>query len=256
MKTMFKGLMMAALMLSFFSTTAFAQRKKVAVVTMYCDKYIGTSNLAGSAQLIAGIQTLADDPNFDLTSVLNSFHDKFFNEFAVQFPFDLIPESEVITNPDYMAYESAWGETKADQDKSVFEKRYLTVTGYKPLLESLGKGGDKSNQQRMVQMFQGKVDGILFVNIDFEFTPKMAIGGMGTAGVQAYCRMKMWNKDGEKVFKINEFAMSKETVAMVAGIPVMETEDLLPMCQDATTRMMEDLQGRLKKIATKSADKL
>ncbi|MEN9348207.1 MAG: hypothetical protein RLZZ77_1718 [Bacteroidota bacterium] len=248
--------MMAALMLSFFSTTAFAQRKKVAVVTMYCDKYIGTSNLAGGASMIAAVQTLADDPNFDLTSVLQTFHDKFFNEFAPQFPFDLIPESEVVTNPDYLAYESAWGETKADEDKSIFERRYLTVGGYKPLLESLGKGGEKSNQQRMVQMFGDKVDGVLFVNIDFEFTPKMAIGGMGTAGVQAYCRMKMWNKEGDKVFKINEFAMSKESVAMVAGIPVMKTDELLPMCQDATTRMIADLQGRLKKIANKAAEKL
>lgn len=247
---------MAALMLSFFSTTAFAQRKKVAVVTMYCDKYIGTSNITGGAAMIAKVQTLADDPNFDLTSVLTTFHDKFFNEFAPQFPFDLIPESEVVTNPDYLAYESAWGETKDDQDKSFFERRYLTINGYKPLLESLGKGGEKSNQQRMIQMFQGKVDGILFVNIDFEFMPKMAIGGMGTAGIQAYCRMKMWNKDGEKVFKINEFATSKETVGMISGFPIMSTEDLLPMCQDATTRLMEDLQGRLKKIANKAAEKL
>jgi len=185
MKTMFKGLMMAALMLSFFSTTAFAQRKKVAVVTMYCDKVIGMGDLAGGAALIARAQTLADDPNFDLTSVLTTFHDKFFNEFAPQFPFDLIPESEVVTNPDYLAYESAWGETKNDEDKSFFERRYLTINGYKPLLESLGKGGDKSNQQRMVQMFGDKVDGVLFVNIDFEFVQKAAFAGTGTAGIRA-----------------------------------------------------------------------
>lgn len=255
MKNLIKSLFLAAVAVALFSNAALAQRKKVAVVTMYCDKYISTEGLSGGASMVAAVQSLSNDPNFDLTSVMQSFHDAFFNQFAPQFPFDLVPESEVVTNPDYLAYESAWGETKADEDKTIFEQRYLTVNGYKALIETLGKG-ERSNQKRMLELFGDKVDGVMFVNLDFRFSPKVAMGGMGTAGVEAYCRIKLWNKECEKVFKINEFASSKGSVAMAMGVPIMKAKELLPLCQDANARMLEDLQKRMKKIVEKSAAKL
>jgi hypothetical protein len=255
MKNLFKSLLLATVALLICAPSAFGQRKKIAVVTMYCDKYISTEGLSGGASMYAAIQSLSNDPNFDLTSVMQSFHDTFFNQFAPQFPFDLVPESEVVSNPDYLAYESAWGETKAEEDKSIFEKRFLTINGYKPLIETLGKG-ERSNQRRMLEIFGDKVDGIMFVNIDFRFSPKIAVGGMGSAGVEAFCRIKMWNKECEKVFKINEFATSKGSVAMVMGVPVMKAEELLPLCLDANSRLLEDLQKRMKKIVEKSAAKL
>jgi hypothetical protein len=106
-----------ALMLFGAHFSANAQRKKVAVVTFYCDKWIDMSGIGSDAAMLSSVATLAEDPAFDIKKVLTKFHDVFFNEYAKQFPFDLLPESEVIGNESYKTYESFWDET-ADKDRN------------------------------------------------------------------------------------------------------------------------------------------
>ena len=227
-----------------------AQKKKVAVVTFYVNKHIGFEQLGGAASLAAGIASLSEDPNFDLTSVLGDFHDKFFNEYAQAFPFDLLPEADVVGNEQYQAYEARSGETE-DGDRDKLWQQYLTYEGYKPMREFIGKKW--RNELRMLEIFGDEVDGVMFVYMDYAFVKKAA--GFG-AGIQAYVRMKLWNKEGKKVFSVSEFATSKKTVPLVAGVPVMKAEKLLPLCIDASEKMMADLNKKLKKIAAKSAKKL
>ena len=231
-----------------------ADRKKVAVVTFYCDKWIDMSDLGGTAALLSAAGTLAEDTTFDIKKVLTNFHDVFFNEFSKQLPFDLLPESEVIGNEDYKAFQSYWDET-SDKDNHKLMQRYATVDGYKPLLEMLTKA-EKRNENRMLEIFGDKVDGVMFVYLDFSMVQKVAIGGTGAAGISSYCRIKLWNKEGKKVFAINESAMSKGTVAVVGGIPIMKPEKILPLCEDSSEKLLADLRKRLGKIVSKSADKL
>ena len=48
-------------------------------------------------------------------------------------------------------------------------------------------------------------------------------------GVQAYIKIKLWNKEGKKSFVIHEFGTSKKSVGIVGGIPLMKAEKLLPL---------------------------
>ena len=233
-----------------------AQRKKVAVVTFYVNKHIGFEALGGGAALAGSIASLSEDPNFNLTSVLNNFHDVFFNDYAEKFPFDLLDEQEVLSNEEYQEYVSNFGET-SDEERSKLFQQYIVYEGYKPLIETASLGNKnlkaKSNESRMLEIFKGKVDGVMFVYLDYSFTKK----AMGlAAGIQAYARMKLWNTEGNKVFKINEVATSKKSVGVVAGVPIMKAEKLLPLCEDASEQLIEDLGKRLKKIAAKADKKL
>ncbi|MGB3465936.1 MAG: hypothetical protein WBA74_11730 [Cyclobacteriaceae bacterium] len=233
-----------------------AQRKKVAVVTFYVNKHIGFEALGGGAALAGSIASLSEDPKFDLTSVLNNFHDVFFTEYAEQFPFDLLPEEEVLNNAEYQDYVSNFGETNDEERDKLFQQ-YITYEGYKPLIETASLGNKnlkaKSNEMRMLEIFEGKVDGVMFVYLDYGFVKK----SMGlAAGIQAYARMKLWNTEGKKVFKINEVATSKKSVPVVAGVPVMKVDKLLPLCENASEELIEDLGKRLKKIAGKADKKL
>lgn len=234
-----------------FAGTCIAQNKKVAVVTFYVNKYIGTDQLGGAASLVSGVATLAEDPDFDLTSVLNNFHDTFFDEYAQTFPFELLPEEEVIGNPDYQAYESIGGET-SDVDREKFFQQYIAYEGYKPLAEYILAGKNR-NEKQMLEIFKDQVDGVMFVYLDYNFVRGML--GV-TANVQAYARMKLWNKEGKRVFALNEFATSKKSVAAVGGIPVMDTKELLPLCEDASERLMADLGKKIGKIVKKANKKL
>lgn len=237
---------------TFFVAPSFAQKKKVAIVTFYADKYIDFTELGGVAGLAASIAALADDPDFDLKPVLNQFHESFEKDIAKAFPFELLPASEVINNEDYKNYESVLGET-SDENRSLFQRRYVAVDGYKPMQEFLGK--NNRNELKMLEIFGDKVDGVMFVYLDFAFAKKIAVGGMGSAGIRSYIRMKLWNKEGKKVFALNEFGTSKKSVALVAGVPVTDTKKILPMCESATERLTADvfrkIPSKFKKISKK-----
>jgi hypothetical protein len=227
---------------------AYAQ-KKVAVATFYADKNIDFSELGGGAGLAVAIGQLADDPKFDITPILDEFHKNFFGEYAKQFPFELLPEKDVTENELYVNYESKFGETK-DDDRSKILRRYLTADGYKPLIETLIKNKN-NNVVRMLEIFD-TADGVMFVSISFKFVKTSPF----TAAIQAYARMKLWNKEGKRVFVVNEYANSKKKVGMVGGIPTASPDKILPMCESATEKLFADLNKRLSKVAKKAAKKL
>jgi len=78
---------------------------------------------------------------------------------------------------------------------------------------------------------------------------------MGSAGISAYADIRLWTKDSNKVFRINEYATSKKSVGMVAGVPIIKLEKILPMCEDASERIVKDLNKKLPKIVKKVSKK-
>ena len=245
--------LLSAFLLIVICSSTYAQ-KKVAVVTFYVDKHINFSALSGNAALAANMMTLSEDPDFNLQPILEEFHKVFMEELAKEFPFEIVDERMVLDNEEYKKYEN-WGTDGADADKGIMQ-RYLTVPGYKPLIEFSSLSKDKHRAELDMLKIFGDVDGVMFIRLDYSFISKVAIGGMGAAGMNAWFRMKLWNKEGKKVFAKNESATSKKTVAIVAGIPVTDPEEILPMCQDANARLIADLRKKMAKLAGKVAKKL
>ncbi|MCZ8196512.1 MAG: hypothetical protein O9267_02750 [Flavobacterium sp.] len=223
-----------------------AQKKKVAVVTFYADKMVDVSELGGLATIIKEVTNLRDDPNFNLTPTLEKFHNDFFNEYSKQFPFELMPEQEVLTNPNYISFEPKY------EDK-YFDRNYLLYPNYKYIYEGFA---GKYNEEGIAKALGDKVDGVLFVNLNFAFQKGFGIGGTSTLKVRATARLALYNKKGEKVFAFFEGEDSKKTAIMVGGIPVISAEKVLPMCNSAMEELMGDLQKRIAKIVKKSEMKL
>lgn len=228
-----------------------AQDKKVALTSFWVSKHIGFEQLGGSAELAASIASLSEDPSFNLQPVLDNFYKVFTEEYQKQFPFELLEESDVLEKPEYLAYEGRFNESE-DEDRSKLFQRYLTPKTYKPLQESLFKT-EQSNQMQMVNMFKEVADGIMFVSMGYDFVKKPI---PFTAGIQAYIKIKIWNKEGKKVVAVHELGTSKKTVGIVAGIPIMKVEKLLPLCESASEKLVADLNKKIKKIVKKAGKKL
>jgi hypothetical protein len=233
------------------SIKLFGQEKKVALTSFWVSKHIGFEELSGPASLAASLSSLSDDANFNLQPVLNNFYKVFTEEYSKQFPFVLLPEDEVLNNEAYKNFEGRFNEEN-DKNKGKWLQRFLTPKTYKPLQESLFKG-EKSNQMQMVQMFKEVADGVMFVSMSYDFVKKPM---PFTAGIRANVRIKIWNKNGDKVLTINDYATSKESVGIVAGIPIMEPSKLLPLCESASEKLVSDLIKKIKKMASKCAKKL
>lgn len=227
---------------------AFSQKKKVAVVTFYANKMVGIEELGiGSEELLKNVLDLRNNPNFNLAPMLEQYHSKFFNEYAKSFPFDLLPESAVVDSEKYQKFEAKFEKNKYDANN------YLNYGKYRNIYEGfLGK----TNEEGMAKLFANEADGVLFVSIDFSFEKGFGIGKTMSIKMRAFTRIVLYNKKGEKVWAINESERSKKTGVMVGGIPVVNPEKILPMCESALTELMGDLQKRIDKIVSKSNAKL
>ena len=225
-----------------------AQKKNVAVVTCYVDKYLDASELNGNAALLSGIATLAKDERFDLTSVLAKFHDDFFNTYAKEFTFDLVPEADVLGNEAYKNFDSRSGES--DQDGTRIMDSSLPYPGYKVLIPNALKR-ENSNKFKMLQIFKGKADGVMFINLGFKFQPKVAVGGMGTAGVAAVMNIMLFDEAGDRVFNFVEYATAKKSVPMVSGVPVLDLDKIKPLCEEASENLMKDMLEKMPKLIKK-----
>lgn len=229
-----------------FAHSLLAQ-KKVALLTFYCDKKIQGVGLGL-------IENLINDPNFSLQPLVNKSYKRFVEEFAKDFPFELIDHQIVSSNEQYKGYKSKMLVDTAKTANKLLGIQYAVVDGF-----IFAYGGPKGllrdenwDPYNLSKMF-ADVDGILFVSMDYEFESRLM--GFG-AGIKANLNMYLYNKQTEKVFKILEYSKSKGKVGAVAGVPVMNPKEIQPLCEDATEVLFEELKGKLGKIVKKSAKNL
>lgn len=235
-------------MLFTVAQTVTAQKKKVAVVTFYANKMVDYSALEIPAgEMMKELLDLRNDPNFNLTPLLETYHSNFFNDYAKSFPFELLPESVVTENKAYQDFQPKY-------DLSTYDAlNYLLYPGYKYIYEGFM---GQANEIAIAKMFENEADGVMFVNIDFSFQKGFGVGKTMSIKMRATTRIALYNKKGEKVFAFSEGENSKKTGVMVKGIPVMKPEKILPMCESALNELMGDLDKRIEKIVKKTEAKL
>jgi len=240
-----KSLFIITLLLMFLSVVSSAQDKKVAVVTFYIDKKIDVQEFGNEAQ--TAMIALRNNPTFNLTDLLKEFHTQFFESYSKEFPFQLLPESEVTNNESYKAYAPLGIATSG-----IFEAdKYITsIEGYKIFLVLIGH----DNEKNMLKIFT-QADGVMHVSISFKLV-KIGLGGMGVVRMLAKSNIMLLNKKGEKVFNIDEDASSKSITPLVGGVPVITADRILPMCESALNNLMGYLQKDMAKMVKKSNSKL
>ncbi|HUW04914.1 MAG TPA: hypothetical protein VMW01_01525 [Williamwhitmania sp.] len=241
-----KNLFLGTLMLCSFSVLAADGPKTVAITTIYVNKTIQTES--ASSVLLSKIDAIGNNPAFKLDSVLAQFKRKFETEYAPSFPFKLLPEQEVITNEKYKEFKSCSADTNSAMMR-LFKP--LLPSGYKFMIRTSTLTNDKRRDEMIMLSDFPDVDGVMFISLDYTIVPKMAIGGLGVAGMRATARIYLVNKKGEKVFDKFITGMSSKSVGMVEGIPVMDLDKILPLCTNATEDLFKEMDSKLPKLLKK-----
>ncbi|MCK5207116.1 MAG: hypothetical protein KAQ79_03825, partial [Cyclobacteriaceae bacterium] len=86
------------------TSITYGQKKRIAVVTFYADKYINANKIVETSRQATYEKTKEDDPRFDLRPILEEFHETFMKKYVKEFPFEVVPEDEIINNIMYKAY--------------------------------------------------------------------------------------------------------------------------------------------------------
>jgi hypothetical protein len=154
-----KILIFTSLFLFLFSSLSFAQDKKVAVVTFYVNKKINVCEFGVTAAI--AVDKLTNDPSFDMEPLLKSFHTQFFESYSKSFPFQLLPEGQVVNNDAYKAFVPVGVASSGVLDISKFA---TVIPGYKVLLE---KVAFHPNEKEMLKIFN-QADGVMDVSISFK----------------------------------------------------------------------------------------
>lgn len=228
-----------------FALNSYSQKKKVAVVAFYTDKTIDLSDLGLNG--VAAVADLGNNPDFNLTPILEKYHNAFFTVYSKQFPFDLVPETEVTQKQEYIDFTPKFAR-EGDAGKTI-----INYPGYKYIYE--GTAGE-ANEVGTATIFKDFADGVLFTEIHFALQKGFAVAGTGTVKMKAYARIALYDKTGKKVFAFSEGANSKKTGAIVGGIPVLTADKVLPMCESALDELLKDLDEKVSKIVKKTAGNL
>ncbi|WP_445383660.1 hypothetical protein [Robiginitalea sp. IMCC43444] len=227
-----------------------AQTKKIAIVTFYADKLIGADKLAEGAR--ASFYEMAEKENeqFDIEPILINFHEVFKEDYLESFPFEIVPEEEVINNPGYRNYE-------LPSSITVNPNRFISIDGYQVLVSGGNLLRSWRTESHMLEVLSDlDIDGVMYISLYYTWEPKIALGGVGNVGIKANITMELYNSEAKKVFSHNESAVSKKSVALVGAVPVMNYDKLIPMCQNATEMLVKDLNKRIPKLTKKVGKKL
>ena len=250
-----KKIIYLSFLLALAASVAYGQKKRVAVVTFYVDKYIGANKIAEGSRQSTYEKTKEDDPRFDLRPVLQDFHETFMKKYVKEFPFEIVPESEIINHPMYQAYRGLDGvedQDSIDHLNEAIHDRFIAIDGYNVLLTGGNMLRSWRTESHLIKILEDvDIDGVMFVSLSYAWEPKVALGGLGNAGIRSYINMDLYNKDAKKVFKLDEFAISKKGVPLVSGAPIFNYDKLLPMCASATDKLLDDLQKKLPKYVKK-----
>ena len=250
-----KKILIFSVLLALIASVSYGQQKRVAVVTFYVDKYIGADKIAQEARQSANEKTMEDDPRFDLRPILEEFHETFMKKYVKQFPFEVVPESEILNHPMYQAYKGLDGvedQDSVDLLNEAINDRFIAIDGYNVLLTGGNLLRSWRTESHMLKILEDvNIDGVMFVSLSYAWEPKVAFGGLGNAGIRSYINMDLYNREAKKVFKLDDFAVSKKGVALVSGVPVYNYDKLMPMCANATEELLDDLNKKLPKYVKK-----
>jgi len=209
---------------------------KVAVTSFFLDKEVDFSLMQAfnddSKDLI---QKLVDDPEFELTSILNDFYVFFEGEALNKFPFEPLMAS-VNT---FDGYSDLKIEYKYEKPEN-----HLVYHGFLTL-------GSKYISGYSTMMNENELQGIMTVYLQF-FVRK---NGLKTV-IQTQVNVNVWNAEGKKALTYKEYGISKEGVTTFAGWVIDKKDEVMPMFTSSLENLKEKMNNNLEKRSLKSIKKL
>lgn len=237
-----------ALIALVISTPLIAQMNKAAIVSVYGLREINADEFGGLTKLMSD---LSQDGNFKIDTLVTDFYNKLYNEFSKSFPFELIPEEEVLNREGYANI--------LDNTSEQFKYKDYQVTlpedrPYKPIL-SFGIIANNKAIENAIALFP-EADGVMIAYLSYSLVKETEIMGFGTATVRAYINLKLHDKNNKVVLKLKEGAKSNKKIKFALGGSVFEAEEMQALCKEATENLLKDMEKELPKSLAKMAKKL
>jgi hypothetical protein len=226
------------------SGAASAQIQKGALISVFGDR-----NLSDDPMDTKIYEVLMKDTSFNLKPIVNKFDMTIREKFLPQFPFTFLTKEQVINAEGYtdLRQLTRWA---TDDWQTTSAEKYVPIAAF-------GIADDTKAIQKSFEIVGNGVDGVMIAYISFNIYDAGGIGPMAKKKVYAYVNLKIFNKEGKRIFKLKERASSDKGVLAVAGI-ITDVKKVMPMIESAATNLFADMEAKLPKSLakmTKAMDK-
>lgn len=223
-------------------TTASAQINKAALISVFGDR-----NLSDNPLDTKIYEALMKDSSFNLLPIVNKFDITIQEKFLPEFPFPFVLKEEVVNAEGYTELKAltrwsgdSWYTTPADQ--------YVSISAF-ALAE------DSEAIKKSFEIIPSDVDAVLIAYVNFNIYDAGGIGPLAKKKIYAYVNLKMYDREGKRIFKLTERATSDDGVMAVSGF-ITDLSQLTPMIESAADNLMKDMESKLNKSLNKMAKKL
>ena len=236
-----------------------AQLKRVAIISIYGNKTLGNSG--GSASIGGGVSLgnlnnlMLSDSAYNLTGIVDKFANLISVDLLKEFPFPFVTKDSVINNP---GYKNLIDDSR-HFSRSSYEGKYPKVQvfqGYIPLAANGFLDDDTKAIKKSFDYLPSDVDGVMIAYLDFD----LQNGGASAFGVStkkgfAAANIKIFNREGKRIFKLKDSEKSKGSITTVMGM-MTDTKKVIPLINEAADKLFEELQKELPKSINKLAKKI
>lgn len=232
--------------------SAQAQLKKVALISVYGNRALSDNPLEKAMN-----EKLLNDTSFNLAPFVERFCGIINDDLLKEFPFPFVPKEEVINSPGYKDLAKFTGYTASGSGYDLIEGKvplYNVAAGYIPIA-SFGIVDDVKAIKKAFEILPPDVDGVMIAYMSFQLVDQAGAFGITIKKVQAYANIKIFNRDGKRIFKLKDWESSKGGITAVGGF-VVETKKLMPHIQDASDNLFASMKKKMIKSLAKLAKKI
>lgn len=230
------------LLLVLTSTGAFAQINKGALISVFGDR-----NLSDNPLDTKVYEAIMKDTAFNLNPIVNKFDQTIREKFIPQFPFPFVTKDEVVKAPGYQDLKNLTKWAK-ESWQTTAAKDYVPIAAF-------GITDDTDAIKKSFEVVGNGVDGVMIAYINFNIYDAGGIGPMAKKKIYANINLKIFNKDGKRIFKLKERAASDQGVVAVGGI-ITDFGKLKPMIESSAANLLKDMEEKLPKSLAKMAKQM
>lgn len=224
------------------TSLTYSQIRKAAVISVF-----GSRNLSNDILETKIYEALMKDTSFNLTPIVEKFANTINEKFVPQFPFPFLSKEEVVNANGYQDLKAL--------TKWANESWYTTpAKSYVPIA-AIGVLYDEKAIMKSFEVLGPEVDAVLITYIDFKIYDQVGSFGISSKKIYAWVNVIMINREGKKIFKLKEGAISSSGVIAIGGF-ITDLSKLKPMIESASEKLLADMNEKLPKSLAKMAKKL
>lgn len=230
----------------------FAQLNKVAIISIYGNRSLSDNPLDKAIN-----EQILKDSSFNLSIIVERFAAYLNDEMIKDFPFPFVPKEDIINNPAYAKLGEVAGASKNNVTYDLVDGKvplYTSARGYLPIA-SFGIVDDVKAIKQAFEMLPADVDGVMIAYVSFDLYDQAGMMGVTIKKARAYVNIKIFNREGKRIFKLKDYESSKEGVTGYGGF-VLESKKVYPLVSNAFDELLVSMKKKMPKSIAKLAKKI